>query len=350
MSIPYNSPHRVSITVGTIIKAIFVLLALYICYLIKDVLALLFVSLVLASAIDPWVDKMKSWKIPRAIGVSFIYLAAAVMISLVVYLLIPPISQQISSLSENFPQYVEKVSLGYNFLRDFSIHYGILDKIKTGIGSLEQNVNLAVERVFLTLSGFFGGIISFFVVLVITFYMVVEEDSVKKIIWSLAPPKKQPYIMQLINRMQRQVGYWMRGQLILMFLVGFFTWFGLLFIMPEYALVLGLFSGMTEIIPYLGPILGLIPAVFLALTINPFLALLVVILYLVIQQVEGNILVPKIMQRAVGLNPLISIAVIMAGLKLGGIVGGLLSIPVATAASVAIQDWVKTKNSDEGVD
>ncbi len=347
MSIPYNSPYKVSITVGTIIKAILVLLVLYICYLVKDVLALLFVSLVLASAIDPWVDKMQSWRIPRAIGVAFIYLVAAIVISSVIYLLIPPITQQFSSLSENFPEYVEKVSSGYNFLRDFSIRYGVLDKVKAGVGSLEENITLAVEGVFSTVSGFFGGLISFFVVLVITFYMVVEEDSMKKIIWSLAPPKRQPYIMQLINRMQRQIGYWMRGQLILMFLVGFFTWFGLLFIMPEYALVLGLFSGITEIIPYLGPMLGLIPAVFLALTINPFLALLVVILYIIIQQVEGNILVPKIMQRAVGLNPLISIAVIMAGLKMAGIVGGLLSIPVATAISVAIKDWVKIKNEKE---
>jgi len=347
MSIPYNSPYKVSITVGTVIKAVFVLLALYVCYIIKDILAILFVSLILASAIDPWVDKMQSWKVPRAIGVSFIYLVATVVIGLVIYLLIPPITQQFSSLSENFPQYVEKVSTGYNFLRDFSIKYGVLDKIKTSIGSLEENMNVAIEGVFSTLSGFFGGIVSFFVILVITFYMVVEEDAMKKIIWSLAPPKRQPYIMQLINRMQRQVGYWLRGQLILMFLVGFFTWFGLLFIMPEYALVLGLFSGITEIIPYLGPFLGLIPAVFLALTINPFLALLVIILYIIIQQVEGNILVPKIMQRAVGLNPLISIAVIMAGLKMAGIVGGLLSIPVATAASVALKDWIKMKNEKE---
>jgi len=138
MSIPYNSPYKVSITVGTVIKAVFVLLALYVCYIIKDILAILFVSLILASAIDPWVDKMQSWKVPRAIGVSFIYLVATVVIGLVIYLLIPPITQQFSSLSENFPQYVEKVSTGYNFLRDFSIKYGVLDKIKTSIGSLEE--------------------------------------------------------------------------------------------------------------------------------------------------------------------------------------------------------------------
>jgi len=347
MSIPYNSPYRVNITTGTILKTIIIFLFFYFCYIIKDVLVLLFISLIFSAAIDPWVDKMRQWKIPRAISVIFIYLVATAVIGAVVYLLIPPIAEQFGNLSENFPNYIEKVSSGYNFIKDYTIQHGMLEKIRTAFGSIEQNIGKAMEGVFSTVSGFFGGIISFFIVLVITFYMVVEEDAMKKIIWSLAPPRQQPYIMQLINRMQRQIGYWLRGELILMFLIGFFTWLGLLFLMPEYALVLGLIAGITEFIPYLGPILGAVPAVFLALTVNPFLALLVAILYLVIQQVEGNILVPKIMERAVGLNPIISIAVLMAGLKIGGIVGGLLSIPVATAFSVALKDWVNRKNKHE---
>ncbi|MFH1426932.1 MAG: AI-2E family transporter [Patescibacteria group bacterium] len=349
MSIPYNSPYKVNITISSILKVVAIALVLYLCYIIKDVLALLFVSLIFSAAIDPWVDKMQRFKIPRAITVLFIYLMATVIITAVVILIIPPITEQVGTLVERFPDYVDKVSSGYYVVKDFTIQHGYLDKIKSAVGGLEDNINRAVEGVFSTVSGLFGGVISFFIVLVITFYMVVEEDALKKIVWSLAPPDKQTYIMQLINRMQRQVGYWLRGQLILMFLVGFFTWIGLLFIMPEYALVLGLIAGLTEFIPYLGPILGAVPAIFLALTINPFLALLVAILYLIIQQVEGNILVPKIMQRAVGLNPIVSIAVLMAGLKIAGIVGGLLSIPVATALSVMVKDWVRMRNSKEKI-
>ena len=349
MSIPYNSPHKVSISTGTILRGLAVLLLLYVCFLIKDVLALLFVSLIFSSAIDPYVDLLQKYKIPRAITVFFIYVLTVVVITLVITLIIPPIAEQFSSLSENFPEYVDKINSGYHVVRDFSEKYGVLERIKENVGSNEGNVNKAVEGVFSTVSGIFGGIVSFFIVMVITFYMVVEEDSMKKIVWSLAPPKNQAYIMQLINRMQRQVGYWLRGQLILMFIVGFLTWIGLLFLMPEYALVLGLIAGLTEFIPYLGPILGAVPALFLAFTVSPFLAMLVLIFYIIIQQVEGNILVPKIMQRAVGLNPIISMAVLMAGLKLGGIVGGLLSIPVATAISVMIKDWVKMRNRREEV-
>lgn len=346
MSIPFNSSYRVTITTGTIFKAVAVLLLLYLCYIIKDILALLFISLIFSSAIDPWVDALKRRKVPRSISVLFIYLAALVIIITTIVLIIPPIVAQYNALAANFPVYIEKINAGYNWLRTFSIEHGLLDKMKESLGNFEQNFQIAAGSIFSTVSGIFGGITSFVLVLVITFYMTVEEDSLKKIVWSLAPAERQPYLMQLIDRMQRQVGYWLRGQLILMLIVGIFVWVGLLFLMPQYALVLGLIAGLMEFIPYIGPTIGALPGILLALTVNPFLALLVAILYIIIQQVENNILVPKIMERAVGLNPIISIAVLMAGLKIGGIVGGVLSIPVATALSVLFKDWIKMRNTN----
>src|SRR3989344_241577 len=348
MSPPLNSTYRVNITIGTIIKVAAIIGLLYVGYVIRDVLALLFVALIFSSAIDPWVDVLKRSRIPRAISVIVIYFIAAVVVSLAIYLLIPPVTEQFNSLLNNFPQYVEKINSGYQWVREFSIEHGLLDRIKGSLGGFEENFQIAAGGIFSTVSDIFGGIVSFFIVLVITFYMVVEEDALKKIVWSLAPIERQPYLMQLIDRMQRQVGYWFRGELILMLIIGTFVWVGMLFLMPQYALVLGLIAGLTEFIPYLGPILGAIPGIFLALTVNPFLALLVAILYIIVQQVENNILVPKIMQRAVGLNPIVSIAVLMAGIKIAGIVGGLLSIPVATAISVLVKDWVKMRNQHHG--
>lgn len=347
MTSPFNSSFRVNITTSTIIKFLGILLLLYLCYIVREILALLFVSLILAAAIDPWVDKMQEWKMPRFLGVSIIYFMIAILVSGAIILIIPPIIEQTNTLIESFPYYFEKIKAGLSIIKDYSIEHGLLERMKSNLDIVESNITQAAGSIFSTVSGIFGGIISFFIVLVITFYMVVEEDALKKIVQSLTPPKHQLYTMQLINRMQRQIGYWLRGQLILMFLVGFLTWVGLLFVLPEYALVLALIAGLTEFVPYLGPFLGAIPAVFLAFTISPPLALLVIIIYLVIQQVEGHILVPQIMERAVGLNPIISIAVLMAGLKLGGIVGGLLSIPVATALSVFIKDMVRARDRRE---
>lgn len=177
--------------------------------------------------------------------------------------------------------------------------------------------------------------------------MVVEESAIKKLVWSIAPEKHQPYIMQLINRMQKKIGLWLRGQLILSLVIFILTYTGLSILGVEYALVLALIAGLTEFVPYIGPMLGAIPAVFLAFTQSPTLALFVAGLYYIIQLVENNILVPKIMQKAVGLNPIVSISVLLIGFKVAGVVGAILSIPVATAISVFVQDLFDSKAKAE---
>jgi len=175
--------------------------------------------------------------------------------------------------------------------------------------------------------------------------MVVEENAIKKLVWSVAPEKHQVYIMHLVNRMQQKIGLWLRGQLILSLSIFVLTYVGLLILGVKYALVLALIAGLLEFIPYLGPTLSAIPAVFLAFTQAPALALFTLGLYYIIQMVENNILVPKIMQKTVGLNPIISISALLVGYKLAGVVGAILSIPVATAVSVFIKDVFDHKDA-----
>lgn len=338
-----KKPISINITTFTIIKIILVFLLLYFLYLIKDILAILFVSLILASAVGPWVDWMHRKKLPRSLSILFIYLVILSVVGSVIYLIIPPIAQEIGEISVNFPKYLEKIISTFSALKEYSAQHGILDSIKDSLGSVSSNLQKAAGGVFSTISSIFGGIFSFFLILVITFYMVVEESAVKKLVWSIAPEKHQPYIMQLINRMQKKIGLWLRGQLILSLVIFVLTYTGLSILGVEYALVLALIAGLTEFVPYLGPILGAIPAVFLAFTQSPTLALFVAGLYYIIQLVENNILVPKIMQKAVGLNPIVSISVLLIGFKVAGVVGAILSIPVATAISVFVQDLFDSK-------
>jgi len=341
---------NINITTLTIFKIILIFLLLYFLFLIKDILALLFISLILSSAIDPSVDWMQQKKIPRAVGVLAIYLVMLVIVGSVIYLIIPPIAVEVSNISQKFPQYLEKITSGYSFLKQYSADHGFLNNIKELLGSTTSNLQNAVGGVFTTISGVFGGILSFFLVLVLTFYMVVEENALKKLVWSIAPPKHQPYIMNLVNRMQKKIGLWLRGQLILSLIIFLMAYAGLLILRVDNALVLALIAGLTEFIPYLGPIIGSVPAIFLAFTQSPILALFVFILYYVIQQFEGNFIVPKVMQKTVGLNPIVSISVLLIGFNLAGIVGALLSIPVATAASVFINDMFENKAGSEFID
>ncbi len=342
-----NRPININISTLTIVKIILILLLLYFLFLVKDILTILFVSLVFASAVDPWVDWMQKKKIPRGVSIILIYLVLFVVISLVIYLIIPPIAEQVGELANNFPRYFDKIISGFSSFKEFSIRHGFLDNLKDSLGAISANLQSAAGSVFSTVTNIFGSIFSFFLVLVITFYMVVEENAIKKLIWSIAPAKHQPYIMQLINRMQRKIGLWLRGQLILSLVIFTLTYIGLLVLGVKYALVLALIAGLTEFVPYLGPLLAAIPAIFLAFTQSPILALFVAILYYIIQLVENNIIVPKLMQKVVGLSPIISIAVLLIGFKLAGIVGAILSIPVATAASVFLKDLFDSRGAEK---
>ncbi|MCU0678965.1 MAG: AI-2E family transporter [Planctomycetes bacterium] len=336
-------PIYINITSMTIVKIILIGILFYFFYLVKDILAVLFISLILASAIDPWVDWMQKRKIPRAFGVVIIYLGLFIVVSSVIYLVIPPIIEQIRELSASFPQILEKIVTGFSALKDFSAQYGLLESVKENLGTISSNLQGAAGGVFSTVSGIFGGIFTFFLVLVITFYMVVEENAMKKIVWSVVPEEHQVRTMTLVNRMQKKVGLWLRGQLILSLIIFALVYIGLLILGVKYALVLALLAGLTEFVPYLGPVLGAIPAVFLSFTQSPMLALFVAVLFYVVQLTENNIIVPKLMQKVVGLNPIISIAVLMVGFQIAGIVGAILSIPVATATSVLVKDIFDNK-------
>lgn len=336
-------PIYINITSLTIVKIILILILFYFLYLIKDILIILFISLILASALDPWVDWQQRRKIPRGVGIILIYLVLLMLFVLAMLLVIPPIIEQAKELSISYPTILQKIISTFSAFREFSIQHGIFDNLKEYFSTYSSNFSQAASGIFSTVTSFVGGIFSFFLVLVITFYMTVEENAMKKIVVSISPEKYQVYIMHLINRMQSKVGLWLRGQLIQSLIIFSLVYIGLLILGVKYALILALIAGITEFIPYIGATLAAIPAIFLAFVQSPILAVFVAILYYIVQLIEHNIVVPKVMQKVVGLNPIVSIAVLLVGFKLAGPVGALLSIPVATAISVFILDIFDSK-------
>ena len=168
-----------------------------------------------------------------------------------------------------------------------------------------------------------------------------------RFIRSVTPSAYQPYLVQMMRRLKAKLGSWLRGQLLLMLIIGVLVYIGLKLLGAEYALVLALWAGLTEIIPYVGPILGAIPAIFLAFSDSPLQALLVAALYLVVQQLENNLIVPMVMKRTVGLNPVVSIVAIAIGAKLGGVIGAVLAIPLVVSLGVFLSDFFDKRLSKE---
>src|SRR3990167_2963649 len=343
MEIKKQTAQSIDISTKTLIKIVIILISLIFLYSIRQVLGILFVSFVIAAALDPWVDKMQRRKIPRGIGILLLYLAAFGIVSFVVFLLIPPISEEVRALAQDFPRYYDEIVKNFLSAREATEKFGLSDEAEKSIRSLSQSLDRLTSGIFSTIASIFGGFISLLGVLVIIFYMTIEEDGLKKFFQAIAPVKYQPYFSQKINTVQRKLGDWLKGQLLLSVIIGAISYLGLLILGVKYAIVLALVAGVTEFIPYVGPLLGAIPAVFLAFTQSPFKAILVVILYIVIQQLENQFIAPKVVQKSVGLNPIVTIVAMLIGAQIAGLVGVILAVPAATIVWVFASDIMKEK-------
>ena len=341
-----NEMTKLDISAGTWLKALVIVAAVYFLYRVIDVLALVFVAIIFATALEPSVNWLNRRRIPRALSVLILYLVIFFVLSLIIVLMVPPLIDQVTELARSFPYYYEKLLSVFSYVSGTGQDQ-VAISLQQSLQSLGANLTQATSSILSTLVSIFGGIFQFIILLTVAFYLVIEEDGIMRFIRSVTPSAYQPYIVQMMRRLKAKLGSWLRGQLLLMLIIGLLTYLGLSLLGARYALVLSMWAGVTEIIPYVGPILGAVPAVFLALSVSPLQALLVAAMYLVVQQLENNVIVPMVMRRTVGLNPIISIIAIAIGAKLGGVIGAVLSIPVAVSVGVFLSDFFEKRLAKE---
>lgn len=342
-----NQKITFDISLAAILKVAGVIIVLTFLYLVKDIAVIFIVALLLSTLINPMADWFARHRIPRALAVLLIYIVLIGVLAMIVNLLIPPLAEQteqlVKNLSDNWGSFTSRIAT----LKDLAITKGFLSGASEGVSAWQTSLPKALSGVFATISEFLGGLVTFILILVLTFYMVVENDALKKFFKNIAPERYQPHLIGLFTRAQNKIGSWLRGSLVLGLIVGVFVYIGLAILGVKYALVLALLAGILELIPYLGPSISAIPAVFIAFSQEPIKGLLVIVLYVVTQQVENHILVPKVMQKAVGLNPVVSILSLGIGFEVAGFLGALLSIPLATAASVFVADFIDIKKKNQ---
>ncbi|MFA7662701.1 MAG: AI-2E family transporter [Patescibacteria group bacterium] len=318
-----------------ILKILGVILALVFIYLVRDVILVLFVSLIIASAITPWVDSLQEKKIPRVISVLVIYLFLFGLFTGIFMLIIPPTTTQLGQLANNLPHYYNEAS---KWLANADSSSQVVIGLQGVLQKLTESLTNGASGVFALLGSFLGTMFKAFLVLVITFYITLQKDSVKKFVQLITPDKYQPYAIQLTRRIQEKMGAWVIGQLVLGLIIGTMCYVALTIMGVKYALILGIFAGITELIPFIGPLIGMVPAVFLAFLQAPILGLIVFIVYIFIQQLENNLIVPLVMKKAVGLNPIITIVAITIGSNLAGIAGAIIAIPLTAVISILAKD------------
>jgi predicted PurR-regulated permease PerM len=330
----------IAVSTGTILRTLAVILALYVLYLIRDIVGLFLVAVFISVLVDPLADKLQRAGLPRGFAVALIYLVGVACLVGILILIIPPLLTEFSQVMTTFAPFIEHSPFG-----------GLVSLIDSGplsqgLGTLATTIQQtgimnALPQVAPLITGAFGSILGFLVILVLAYYMVSQENILRRGLMQLAPAEYQPFVGQLFVKVRDKLGFWLRGQLLLMLSIGVLDFIVLSVLGIPYALVLAIFAALVEIIPFIGPNVAVLPAIIIAFSVSPVHAILVGAAYFVIQQIESNFLTPKIMQRATGLNPIVTIVAIMIGFELGStlgiqgsIVGALLAIPVAMMCSV----------------
>ncbi len=313
--------RRIDISYKTIIFITVFLLALWILFLIRDIILLLFVAFIFMSALSPLVNKLVRWRIPKILAIFLIFILIVGTVAGVVAVGFTPLINQTSRLSQQLANTTSYL-LQLNYVDQSVIQ--------------EQTTNLSQQAIGFTLS-LFENFISFVTVIVITFYLLLDKEQIEKRATSLFL-NKQTKAERLLKMIEYKLGGWLRGQVLLSLIVGALTYVGLTLLGVDFALPLALIAGILEIVPVIGPIISAVPAIIIGLTVSPVFALVIAGLYFAIQQSESHVIVPQVMKRAVGLNPLLVIIAITIGGRLLGIGGALLAVPIAVVVQVVLQE------------
>ena len=336
--------NTLNISSGTIIRIILIGFCFYLVYILRDILLVVLTAVTIAAAIEPLNKFFIKRKIPRVFSVIIIFLSVALIVAGAFYLFLPTFISDVLGILDSIPRYIDTTNLLGPF--DQMAIGGSLPNlsIQNIIDSLSLTFSNVTGGLFTTVSGFFGGIVSFILIVVLSFYLSVQEDGVGNFLRVITPDYYENYVLDLWRRSEKKIGLWLQGQLLLGVIIGILTFLGLSILGVKGALFLSLIAMVLELIPIFGIILAIIPAFAVALSDGgATLGFLVIGLYVIIQQFENHLIYPLVVRKIVGIPPILVILTLIIGLKLAGFIGVILSIPAAAILIEILNDIEKKK-------
>ncbi|WP_242548972.1 AI-2E family transporter [Alicyclobacillus mali (ex Roth et al. 2021)] len=304
-------------------------------------------SLIITYILQPAVDVLHRRRVPRSAAILIVYAVIAAILAVVVLNLIPVISRQIAQLSSSLPAITAEVSRWIDMVnsRKTYLPNAVRTGIENALNQLEHRVEVAPTGLFSVVTSTLNAIFMAFVVPFLVFYMLKDAKAIGRGMVRMAPAKSKHRVRLVLRAIDDTLGGYVRGQFLIMLAVGLLSFIGYLIIRLPYALLLGAFLGFADIIPYLGPIIGIAPAVIIALTTSGWPMLVkVVIVNIAVQQIEGNILSPQIMGRTLHLHPMAIVAALIVGGEAGGVLGLILAVPALAVCKVVWTQWREARS------
>lgn len=310
-------PRKIEISHRTIIFAVLFLIFLGFLYMVRDIILELFVALLIMTILEPMVSRLSKKKIPRAISVVIAYVLVIGVFGGLLALLIPKVIEQSTGFVNALPTYLTNIGVPWN------------------IGNV-----VAPGDIFQFTFSIFNNFLAVITVLVFAFYMLLSRDKLEDQLGFFFGDEKKKELGRLIDILEKRLGGWARGELTLMFMVGLGIYVGLTLIGIPYALPLAVLAGILEIIPILGPIVSAIPSIIIGFGISPVAGLGATALAFLVHQLENYILVPKVMEKSVGVSPIVTLIALAVGVRLAGIVGAIISVPTFITIQVFAKKYL----------
>ncbi len=357
----------IEITTGTIVRGLFLIFLAYLLFVLKDIVLVIITAVVIASCAEPFAGWFLKRGLPRVISVIIVYALLAGVFVGVFYTFVPTLLRDTSEFLSSAPQYIDSISL-WNPLGETQLESSktaaavvaedinasraavVNDKGNLSLRGIVSGLNEAIGSVSAgfvrSVSSIFGGALSLILIIVLSFYLAVQEDGVEKFLRIVVPLNREEYVIDLWRRTRTKIGLWMQGQLVLAVVVGILVYLGLTVLGVRNALLFAALAALLETIPLFGPIIAAIPAVAAAYVDDGASAGFIVAgLYLIIQQFENHLIYPLVVKKIVGIPPILVIISLLIGFKLAGFLGILLSVPLSSMFVEFLDDIQKKKVS-----
>jgi predicted PurR-regulated permease PerM len=315
---------------------------------VQEVLFLLIMAILLATAIEPLVKRLRRGPFTRGTGVLAVYTLIIVIIGLPAYLFIPSVIEQAATFTAALPERLQQLRVYTQSLHPAAVAGMASGVVDNAVGAVQTPQQPAQDQIVQAGTTAAHTLFAFVTVFVLAFYWLVERAAIKRVCLRMVPVRLARDVNTVWMEVEEKLGGWVRGQIILMLTIGTLATLGYAVIgLPNPAL-LGVVAGLCEVIPMVGPFLAFAPAVLVALAVlDPTHALLVVAYALVIQQIESNVLVPRIMGHTVGVSALTVMLGILVGAALAGLPGAFLAVPIAGAVQVILAHVLRTEDPSQ---
>lgn len=288
--------------------------------------------------LHPIVETLHKNYLPRWLAVFVIYLLFFGTVGVAIYNGIPAVINQLRDLTENAPEFADQYRDWIRVVQDRTSTWpdGVQERIDDGINMIENMLDQALTRLIDIIMGIVNSALFFAIIPFIAFYMLKDYKKMQKAIWYMTPKQWRQEGILFLKDVDQSLGSYIRGQLLVCVIIGTCSAIGFWFIELRYPLLLGLIVGITNVIPYFGPVIGAVPAIIIAATMSVKMIVLALIIIAVLQFLEGNILSPLIVGKSLHMHPLFIMFSLLAGGEIGGVLGLILAVPVMAVLKVSL--------------